>query len=138
MNVAVAKIYELSNYISSFRPDNNEEQKALKESIVILIRILEPMTPHLAEECWSNIRGDGLLSGKPWPMYDNNYLEDDMTQIVIQVNGKKRAIIEVENNANQDEVIEKLKNIKVSQIPSNLSDTRKIIFVKNKILNIVV
>jgi leucyl-tRNA synthetase len=61
-----------------------------------------------------------------------------MTQIVIQVNGKKRAIIEVENNANQDQVIEKLKNIKVSQIPSNLSDTRKIIFVKNKILNIVV
>ncbi|MDG2416545.1 MAG: leucine--tRNA ligase [Pelagibacterales bacterium] len=138
MNVAVAKIYELSNYISSFRPDNNEEEKALKESIVILIRILEPMTPHLAEECWSNIRGDGLLSGKPWPMYDTKYLEDDMTQIVIQVNGKKRAIIEVENNANQDQVIEKLKNIKVSQIPSNLSDTRKIIFVKNKILNIVV
>jgi leucyl-tRNA synthetase len=138
MNVAVAKIYELSNYISSFRPDNNEEKNALKESIIILIRILEPMTPHLAEECWSNIKGDGLLSREPWPMYDTKYLEDDMTQIVIQVNGKKRAVIEVENNASQDQVIEKLNNIKVSQVPSNLSDTKKIIFVKNKILNIVV
>ena len=61
-----------------------------------------------------------------------------MVQIVIQVNGKKRAILEIENDSEQDKVINKLKNIENIQILKDLNDVKKIIFVKNKILNIVI
>jgi leucyl-tRNA synthetase len=138
MNVAVAKIYELTNFISTFEPDNNNDKYALRESLVILIRILEPMIPHIAEECWSIIGGKKLLSDQSWPIYNEKYIRDDMVQIVIQVNGKKRAILEIENDSEQDKVINKLKNIENIQILKDLNDVKKIIFVKNKILNIVI
>ncbi len=138
MNVAVAKIYELTNFISTFEPDNNNDKYALRESLVILIRILEPMIPHIAEECWSIIGGKKLLSDRSWPIYNEKYIQDDMVQIVIQVNGKKRAILEIENDSEQDKVINKLKNIENIQILKDLNDVKKIIFVKNKILNIVI
>ena len=138
MNVAVAKIYELTNFISTFEPDNNNDKYALRESLVILIRILEPMIPHIAEECWSIIGGKKLLSDQSWPIYNEKYIQDDMVQIVIQVNGKKRAILEIENDSEQDKVINKLKNIENIQILKDLNDVKKIIFVKNKILNIVI
>ena len=137
MNVAVAKIYEMTNFLTTFKATNNLEKNALNESIKILIRVLEPMTPHLAEECWSIIGYDSILSGQKWPEFDKNYVIDEFASVVIQVNGKKRAVIEIENNAEQEEILEQLKIIKNSQIPDDLSKIRKIIFVKNKILNLV-
>ena len=138
MNVAVAKIYELTNFISSFNPENDNEKFALRDSLKILIRIFEPMIPHLAEECWSIIGEKELLSGQNWPIYEEKYIQDDVVQVVIQINGKKRAVIEVEKDSDQDLVIDTIKNIENIQIPSDLSTAKKIIFVKNKILNIVV
>ena len=137
MNVAVAKIYEMTNFLTTFEAKNNLEKSALKESIEILIRVLEPMTPHLAEECWSIIGHNSILSGQKWPEFDKNYIIDELASIVIQVNGKKRAVIEIENDAEQDEVLRQLKTIKNTQIPDDLSNIRKIIFVKNKIINLV-
>ena len=138
MNVAVAKIYELTNFLSSFNPENDNEKFALRDSLKILIRIFEPMIPHLAEECWSIIGEKELLSGQNWPIYEEKYIQDDVVQVVIQINGKKRAVIEVEKDSDQDLVIDTIKNIENIQIPSDLSTAKKIIFVKNKILNIVV
>ena len=137
MNVAVAKIYEMTNFLSSFEPDNDNETDAMKDSLRILIRILEPMTPHLAEECWSMIGEENMVIGQPWPKFDKKYIKDEIIKIVIQVNGKKRAIVEAEYNSEQDSIIEKIKNIKSLQLPSDLSSIKKIIFVKNKILNLV-
>jgi leucyl-tRNA synthetase len=79
----------------------------------------------------------GILSGQKWPEFDKNYIIDELASIVIQVNGKKRAVIEIENDAEQDEVLRQLQTIKNIQIPDDLSNIRKIIFVKNKILNLV-
>ena len=137
MNVAVAKIYEMTNFLIGFEAKNNLEKNAMKESIEILIRILEPMTPHLAEECWSIIGHNSLLSGQKWPEFDKNYIKDELASVVIQVNGKKRVVIEIESDAEQDEVLEQLKMIKNIQIPDDLSKIKKIVFVKNKILNLV-
>ena len=138
MNVAVAKIYELTNFITSFKPANDSDKLALRESLQILLRILEPMIPHIAEECWSIIGEKEMLNGKPWPTFDPQYIKDDTVQIVVQVNGKKRAVVEVEHNLKQDEIIKKLKNFENIQIPKDLTKVKKIIFVKNKILNIVI
>jgi leucyl-tRNA synthetase len=138
MNVAVAKIYEITNYLSTFNPENKNEEIALKEGLQVLIRILEPMIPHLAEECWSIVGGNGLLSLQPWPLFDEEYIEDVLIQIVIQINGKKRATLEIENNSEKETIINKIKRNQNIQVPIDLSTAKKIIFVKNKILNIVV
>ncbi len=138
MNVAVAKIYEMTNFFSSFDPDDDNEKQALKESLKILIRVLEPMVPHLAEECWSIIGGEEMLTSQPWPVHDKEFTIDEKVPIVIQINGKKRVILEVPTDTERDDVIEKLQYIENNQIPDDLSIAKKIIFIKNKILNIVI
>ena len=65
MNVGVAKIYELINHISKFKVFVENDKSALKASLRILIRIIEPMVPHLAEECWSLCGNSNSLTSEP-------------------------------------------------------------------------
>ena len=138
MNVGVAKIYELINYISKFKASKENEKSALKASLTILIRIIEPMVPHLAEECWSLCGNKKSLTSEPWPEVDHRYLLEKTATVVIQVNGKRRAEVETKINANEEEVMTEIKNIK--SVKEQIEDSKiiKKIFVPNKILNIVI
>ena len=90
MNVAVAKIHQLTSEIDNFRPSSDEEKWVLKEALVILLRVTEPMMPHIVEECWSLIGNKKSIIEKNWPMYEESLLIDSNTKIIVQVNGKKR------------------------------------------------
>jgi leucyl-tRNA synthetase len=138
MNVGVAKIYELINHISKFQPTQSSEKHALKISLKILIRIIEPMVPHLAEECWNLCGNTNSLTSEPWPKTDKKFIVREKATIVIQVNGKRRAEIETNLGATEAEVIEKIKNIK--NVSEHVEDSKiiKRIYVPNKILNIVI
>ena len=137
MNVAIAKIYEMVNSILKFKITEESDKVALVQSLKILIRIMEPMIPHLAEECWSITNGNGLLSNQPWPAVNDKFLVDENVIIIVQVNGKKRGELNVEKDIKKEEVlkmIEKIENVK------NILSEQKIIkeiFVPNKIINIV-
>ena len=74
MNVAVAKIYEIVNEVSKFKPSNIDENKCIQEAINILIRVIEPMLPHLAEECWSILGNSKTLSHISWPEVNKDFL----------------------------------------------------------------
>ena len=137
MNVAVAKIYEISNFLSLYQVENESEKFALRESLSILIRIIEPMIPHLAEECWSVIGNSELLTDQPWPVLKEEYMKKDTAIIVVQLNGKKKATIEAALNCDQETIMKEVEKLKNIQIPKNQSDIKKIIFIKNKIVNIV-
>ncbi len=138
MNVAVAKIYEVVNLISKFELKDDSCKKALVESLNILIRIIEPMLPHLAEECWSMMNKRTDLQKEPWPQTIDNYLIKTDTTIVIQINGKRRGELKVATDLNEEEVMDEVYKIK------NVSDTiynkeiKKVIFIPNKIVNLVV
>ena len=138
MNVGVAKIYELINHISKFKVFDENDKKALKASLIILIRIIEPMVPHLAEECWSLCGNSKSLTSEPWPDVDEKYLVKDTVKIVIQVNGKRRAEVETKFEASEEEVMKEVKNIKSVNEQVQNSVIIKKIFVPNKILNIVI
>ena len=112
MNVGVAKIYELINHISKFRASTDDEKKALKVCLKILIRIIEPMIPHLAEECWSMCGNDLSLTSEPWPEVDQKYMIIEKVKIVVQINGKRRAEIETKINVDEETVMNEIKNIK--------------------------
>ena len=138
MNVGVAKIYELINHVSKFKTIDESDKNALSISLRILIRIIEPMIPHLAEECWYLCGNKTSISSEPWPEIDQRYLLKETSTIVIQVNGKRRAEIETKIGAGEEEVMEEIKNIRSvhEQIKSSL--IIKKIFVPDKILNIVI
>ena len=137
MNVGVAKIYELINYLSKFKPTTDDEKSAFKNSLNIMIRIIEPMIPHLAEECWELCGNKSSITQQPWPELKKEYLVQEKCKVVIQVNGKRRAELEINIDASEDDVKDNMKNIKSVKDILKDGEIIKTIFVPNKILNIV-
>ena len=138
MNVAVAKIYEMVNHISKFISMYNNCKTALKESLKILIRIIEPMIPHLAEECWALMSKKSNLNNEPWPDVNKEFLIKSVINMVIQINGKRRGEIKIAPDTSESEILEKIYSIKNIADMISDKDIKKSIFVPNKIINIVI
>ena len=111
---------------------------ARAEALSVLARLIAPVTPHLAEECWARIGGDGLVAQAPWPEYDPALAAEDVVVLPVQVNGKRRAEIRVAPGTEPAEV-EKivLADAEVTRRLEGMQ-VRKVIVVKDRIVNIVV
>ena len=96
-----------------------------------------PFMPHLSCECLLRLEGKDFYSKIEWPSIENSLLVDEEVTIVIQVNGKKRGLILMKKDTNEDEVIRESR--KIENIEKNLKDKKiiKNIFVKNKIINFI-
>ena len=137
INVAVAKLYVFLNNL-------NEEidKKILNEEDIInaykkYLIIISAFIPYIANECWEKITKQNNLSSQEWPKIENTLIKKDNFDVVIQINGKKRAIINAINNESEENIFSKslaIKNIKVILEEKNII---KKIFIKNKLLNIV-
>ena len=138
MNVSIAKVFETVNAISKFQIVDENGKQAISESIHILIRAIEPMVPHLAEECWSLAGGTGSLTKEPWPKVNFNFLENDDATVVIQINGKRRGEVIVSKNASENDIYDEIKKIKNIKDALSSKNILKSIYVPNKILNIVI
>ena len=139
MNVSVAKIHELTNELSLFDCNKIDEKWSKKEALLILIRTIEPFMPHLAEECWKLIGNSKSIINESWPAYEEVLLNDEEKTIVLQINGKKKAELKMPDQSSEEEVFNsfmKLDNIK--KLVQDESSINKKIFIKNKILNIVI
>src|SRR5690606_31636019 len=89
-NRAVARVYELANAVSGFNETGAAAGWARREAIEILVQIVGPMMPHLAEECWEALGHDVPLTATEWPVADKALLVEDSVTIAVQVNGKRR------------------------------------------------
>ena len=110
-----------------------------KEALHILIKVTEPIMPHLAEECWHKIGHKNSIIEEKWPEIYDDLLNEEECTIVIQINGKKRAEMQVPIDTKEDIVYRKASeiiNVKNYIKEENLI-IRKI-FIPNKILNIVI
>nr|WP_295906099.1 leucine--tRNA ligase [uncultured Bdellovibrio sp.] len=103
-----------------------------------LVQILAPFAPHLAEELWEKMGGEGLCSLAPWPKYDSTLVADDTVTIGVQVNGKMRGTIEISPTASEDEALAAAKA--VSAVSSVLAGKNpdKVIYKAGRILNLIV
>tara|TARA_B100001057_G_scaffold68898_1_gene62677 strand:- start:4470 stop:7016 length:2547 start_codon:yes stop_codon:yes gene_type:complete len=134
MNVSVAKIYEIVNHLSK----SEKDRAATKQGLEILIRIIEPMMPHLAEECWSMINKKTVLSEVPWPKVNEDYTMQSSVTIVVQVNGKRRGELIANVGISENEVMNEILSIKnISEMIEN-KEIKKVIFVQDKIINLVI
>jgi leucyl-tRNA synthetase len=139
INVAVAKIHELTSEISNFRPGDDSDRWCLKEGLNILIKVAEPIMPHLAEECWHQIGNSKSIIEEDWPLIQHDLLSDDECTVIIQINGKKRADIKIKFGSAENVVYEKaISLINVKNYIKNENMIKKKIFIPNKILNIVI
>ena len=109
-----------------------------KEELVTFIKLLCPFAPHLCEEIWESMGGDGFLSLSEWPKYDEAKTIEAMKEIGVQVNGKVRGTITIPVDADKDLVLETAK--KDEKIASFMEGKAlvKEIYVPGKILNFVV
>ncbi len=137
-NTAIASIMELLNMFQDFQPSDNLDYKVLRESLEAILFMLYPITPHICEELWQSLGYDRLMVFYPFPEPDEKALALEELEIPVQVNGKLRAIIRVPVDAEESTVKElALKDPRVSQW-LNGKELKKVIYVKNKLLNLVV
>ncbi|MDA9999527.1 leucine--tRNA ligase [Amylibacter sp.] len=133
-NKSIAALYQFTNIISK----SSASKIAKVNAMLTMAQLMQPMTPHLAEEIWSTLGGEGLVAGAKWPTLDALMLINDTIILPIQVNGKRRDEIEVNIDLAKDE-IEKI----VLERPSILrildkNAPKKIIVVPGKIVNVVI
>ena len=133
-NKAIAKLYEFTNAIGRA----SASTLAMKDALRVLAQLMQPMTPHLAEEVWAAQGGVGLVAQAPWPKADPALLEDDTVILPIQINGKRRAEISVPKAMPASEV-EKLAlaNEDVLRFLAG-QPIKKLIVVPGRIINVVV
>ncbi len=138
-NSGIARLYEFLNILKSLPATDASPavQAARAEALSVLARLIAPVTPHLAEECWARIGGEGLVAQAPWPEYDPVLAADDEIVLPVQVNGKRRAEIRVAPGAAAAEVEALvLADPEVTRRLEGMS-VRKVIVVKDRIVNIV-
>ena len=137
-NRAVARVRELSNHLQSLDLDDKNQKKAAFFGAEILVKLISPMTPHIAEELWSFLGYSEKVTETNWPIANKNFLIKDEISVAVQVNGKKRSIIKLSRGHDKDlaqEIALSDPNV-IRAIGSK--NVRKIIVVPNKIVNIVV
>jgi len=137
INVAVAKLYIFLNNLSEEIDKKTLNEEDIINSYKKYLVIISAFIPYIANECWEKITKQNNLSSQEWPKIENTLIKKDHFDVVIQINGKKRAIINAINNESEENIFSKslaIKNIKVILEEKNII---KKIFIKNKLLNIV-
>jgi leucyl-tRNA synthetase len=120
-----------------FVNDIEKEDKISRNDLKSFLRILAPFAPHIAEELWEKMDGKKSIFLEKWPAYDPEMIKEEKIEMVIQINGKVRDRIFVETDISQEKA--EILALKSEKIRDNLGgkNIRKVIFVKNKLLNIV-
>jgi len=110
-NTAIAATMELLNSLVSFhardgvpREFSAAEAAAFAEGVQVLLMLLSPFAPHISDELWQLIGGDGILENQPWPESDASIAAASTMTLVVQVKGKKRAEMVFSVQAEEEEI----------------------------------
>ena len=137
-NRAVARVRELTNALADALPVADPAMAtACREGFEIAVRLIAPMTPHLAESCWRRLGGEGLLADQPWPAADPARLVEDIVVLPVQVNGKLRGRLEIARGSEAADV--ELAALALAGVQRQLEGRppRRVVVVPDKIVNVV-
>ncbi len=142
-NTAIAAVMELANATRGFADGlvddpTEHERMVIAEALEAVTVLLAPMVPHFAEERWQRAGADESIFRSTWPSFDEEAAREDVVTIAVQINGKLRGDVEAERGAVEDVVLEQAKaNEKVARHLEGKT-VRRVIFVPDRLLNIVV
>ena len=109
-----------------------------KKDKELIIKLIAPFSPHLAEELWEELGNSRSIFAQSWPEYDKDMIVDDSMTIAIQVNGKLRGSIEVPADTDKDDILLESKAVENVKKFIGDMDVVKEIYVPNKLVNLVV
>ncbi len=132
-NSSIAKLYAFANTIQKSKAGAEAKQAAMR----VMAQLMSPMTPHLAEEIWERLGGEGLVANADWPKADPAMLIDDTVTLPIQVNGKRRDEITVPKDMPKDEVEALAMATAGVQRALDGKPPKKVIVVPGRVINVV-
>ncbi|MBY6082909.1 leucine--tRNA ligase [Ruegeria arenilitoris] len=133
-NASIAKLYAFTNTLAKSKAGAQAKRQAAKT----LAQLMSPMTPHLSEELWQMLGGEGLVALAPWPVADESMLVDDTVTLPIQINGKRRAEISVPKDLDKTQVERIALSTEAVQKALDGAAPKKVIVVPGRIVNVVV
>jgi len=131
-------VMELSNHLARFEGGDSQSRAVVREAWLAIVRLLGPITPHICEELWTELGGEGPLFRAAWPRADESARERLQVTLVVQVNGKLRARLELEPGVAKERVLEQALTLDNVQRHLEGKEIRKVIHVPDRLLNIVV
>lgn len=129
-NTAISSLMAFLNSAEKYSGNDDLLSYALKKAIMLIA----PLAPHMAEELWSIAGEKESIFKAPWPSYDKEAVASELITMVIQIKGKVRGKIEVSPDISEDEV----KKLALEKVNISADDVKKIIFVKGRLVNILV
>ena len=132
-NVIIANIYETYNFLNK-EVEKKLDSENLKKNYVKILTIFSPAIPHFAAECLEELK---VLNKSFWPKSEEKYLQEDKIDYVIQINGKKRAILNEKRDMDQESLLNKVKSNNMSEKYLKNKSINKVIFVKNRLINLL-
>jgi leucyl-tRNA synthetase len=138
-NTAIAALMKFTNELYEInKKDKFNSYTSWEFALKTLTQLLAPFAPHIAEELWSNLGAAESVHISEWPVHDEAYLVQKSVKIAVMVNGKVRGEIEMPLDA--DQAIVEPEALKNNNVSTNIKDRpiKKVVFVKNKIINFVV
>ena len=133
-NVIIANIYETYNFLNK-EVEKKIDAKKLKENYIKILILFSPAIPHFSSECFEDLGYNDEIN---WPKADMNFVNKDKIDYVIQINGKKRAILNDNRDLDQESLLLKIKTNKIVEKYIKDKSINKIIFVKNRLINLLI
>ncbi|MBZ3693642.1 leucine--tRNA ligase [Phyllobacterium calauticae] len=142
-NKAVARLYELVNVLAAplqkiaAGEADATTIAACREATDMLIAMIAPMMPHLAEECWKALNGSGFVADKAWPHHNEALIVENTVTMPVQINGKKRGDLTIARDADQLTVEKAALELDFVKVVLNGNPPKKVIIVPQRIINVV-
>ena len=132
-NKIIANMHEMYSYVSN-RVNNGYKKNTLVENYEKILIAIQPIIPHFSNECLEMLNKNNFK----WPKIDESIIKEDTINLVVQINGKKRGLIQTKFNSSEDELVQLLKyDDKIMKYLEN-KEIKKKIFIKNRLLNIII
>ena len=133
-NVLIANYHEIYNRLSKIKV-NEISGKILLDNYLKILTILSPVAPHFSSECIDELK---MKIEPDWPTVDKNVIQKKVSNIVIQINGKKRGIIACDVNTDESKILEIIKSQKQYEIYIKDKTIKKTIYVKDRLINLII
>tara|TARA_Y100000816_G_C26031892_1_gene540214 strand:- start:287 stop:1189 length:903 start_codon:yes stop_codon:yes gene_type:complete len=133
-NVIIANMYESYNFLINYIKIN-KNIKNLESNYKKILTCFFPVIPHFTSECLNDL---GALENLSWPEYQKDLLDEDKVNIVVQINGKKRALLNVKKNIRETDLLEFIKKDNITEKYINNTKINKVIYVQNRLINILI
>jgi leucyl-tRNA synthetase len=138
-NTAIAALMAMTNDLYKIKAENGlTDRENWTTALQTIVQLLAPFAPHITEELWNDLGQTSSVHSTEWPTWDEKYLTSDTMKIVVQVNGKVRATLNIATDSSEEAVLEAAKTNE--KVAANLGDNsiKKSIYVPNKLVNFVI